>query len=110
MFEQYAHALADEIPHLKLEGHTYPPPYINRLLSNCFFVLKILLMGIILGGPGVLQTIGIQQPPAIYVWTQEHKIAALMLVFIIGGQIEGHLLSTGAFEIYLNGGPIMDTY
>ena len=67
-------------------------------------------MGIILGGPGVLQTIGIQQPPAIYVWTQEHKIAALMLVFIIGGQIEGHLLSTGAFEIYLNGGPIMDTY
>ena len=31
------------------------------------------------------------------------QIAAFMLVFLIGGQIENQLLSTGAFEVYLNG-------
>ena len=103
MFEQYSQALAEELPHLKLEGQNYPPPYINQLLSNVFFAVRMLLIVVIVGGPGVLQSVGIQQPPAIYVWTQENKMTALILVFLIGGQIEGQLLSTGAFEIYLNG-------
>ena len=103
MFEQYSQALAEELPHLKLEGQNYPPSYINQLLSNVFFAVRMLLIVLIVGGPGVLQSVGIQQPPAIYMWTQENKMTALILVFLIGGQIEGQLLSTGAFEIYLNG-------
>ena len=31
-------------------------------------------------------------------------MTAFLLIFLIGSQIEGHLLSTGAFEVYLNGG------
>ena len=103
MFEQYAHALAEELPDLHLEGANYPPPYINNLLSNTLFYVRMVLIGLILGGPGVLQSLGIQQPPPIYMWTQENKMTAVILIFLIGGQIEGHLLSTGAFEIYLNG-------
>lgn len=103
MFEQYSQALAQELPHLKLEGQNYPPPYICSVLSNVLFVVRMLLIGLILGGPGVLQGMGIQQPPAIYMWTQENKFTSIILLFLIGGQIEGHLLSTGAFEIYLNG-------
>lgn len=103
MFEQYVHALAEDFPHLKMEGNTYPPPYINQLLSNVVFVLRMALIAVIIGGPGVLQSVGIQQPPALYMWTQENKMTALILVFLIGSQIEGHLLSTGAFEMYLNG-------
>ena len=30
-------------------------------------------------------------------------MTAVLLVFLIGGQIENQLLSTGAFEVYLNG-------
>ena len=103
MFEQYSHALAEELPHLHLEGANYPPPYINNLLSNVLFYVRMVLIGLIIGGPGVLQSLGIQHPPSIYMWTQENKLTAIILLFIIGGQIEGQLLSTGAFEVYLNG-------
>lgn len=103
MFEQYAQALANELPHLQLEGQNYPPPYINSVLSNVLFVVRMLLIGLILGGPGVLQNMGIHRLPDIFVWAQENKITSIILLFLIGGQIEGHLLSTGAFEIYLNG-------
>ena len=30
-------------------------------------------------------------------------MTAFLLIFLIGGQIENQLLSTGAFEVYLNG-------
>jgi hypothetical protein len=30
-------------------------------------------------------------------------MTSFMLVFLIGGQIENQLLSTGAFEVYVNG-------
>ena len=103
MFEQYAQALAEELPHVRLEGENYPPPYANQLLSNVLFLVRMALIGLILAGPGVLQSLGIQQPPSIYMWTQENKFTAIILLFVIGGQIEGHLLSTGAFEVYLNG-------
>ena len=103
MFEQYAQALSEELPHVTLEGENYPPPYLNSVLRNILFVLRMLSIGLILGGPGVLQSVGIQQPPAIYIWTQENKFTSIILLFLIGGQIEGHLLSTGAFEVYLNG-------
>ena len=103
MFEQYAQTLTEELPHVKLEGENYPPPYFNSVLSNILFVLRMLLVGLILGGPQVFQSVGIQQPPDIYMWTQENKFTSIILLFLIGGQIEGHLLSTGAFEVYLNG-------
>ena len=103
MFEQYAQALAEELPHLRLEGANYPPPYINHVFSNILFWLRMAVIALILAGPGVLQSVGIQQPPPIYMWTQENKLTSIILLFLIGGQIEGHLLSTGAFEIYLNG-------
>ena len=103
MFEQYAQALAEDLPHLKIDGATYPPPYINQLLSNTVFVIRMALLGVIIGGPRVLQAVGIQRPPAVYAWSQENKFSAVILVFLIGTQIENHLLSSGAFEIYFNG-------
>ncbi|CAI8050391.1 Thioredoxin reductase-like selenoprotein T [Geodia barretti] len=62
----------------------------------------MVLIGLILAGPGALQSLGIQQPPSMYMWAQENKFTAIILLFVIGGQIEGQLLSTGAFEVYLN--------
>ena len=31
------------------------------------------------------------------------QITAFLILFLLGGQIENQLLSTGAFEVYLNG-------
>ena len=89
------------------------------------FAVRISLMLLILAGPDALRSIGIENPPGIYMWTQDNKVqfdlrvlvriiiinllcwsvqfTALLLVFLIGGQIENQLLSTGAFEVYVNG-------
>ena len=104
MFEQYAHALAEKLPHLHLEGANYPPPYINNLLSNVLFYVRMVLIGLILGGPGRSTESRLFNSHHLFIlWTQENKLTAIILLVIVGGQIEGHLLSTGAFEVYLNG-------
>ena len=106
MFEQYAHVLQSEVPHLHMEGSTYPPPHINQVLSNVVFVVRMALLLLLFAGPDALRYIGIQNPPHIYMWAQENKITAFLILFLLGGQIENQLLSTGAFEVYLNGEPV----
>lgn len=74
MFEQYAHTLKSEVPHLEVEGETYPPPRINEILSNTLFVVRMVCIGLLFGGPQLLQSLGINNPPTIYNWAQENKV------------------------------------
>lgn len=74
MFEQYAQALQSEVPHLEVIGETYPPPRANEILSNTLMVFRMLCIALLFGGPHLLQTIGIQNPPGIYNWAQENKV------------------------------------
>ena len=136
MFEQYAQVLQSDIPHLSVEGVTYPPPLFNQYLSNVLFVVRMALLLLLAAGPDALRYIGIENPPHIYIWAQENKVrdsliprsyawfgseicnnlaeiyfpvlfvsqvTAFLILFLLGGQIENQLLSTGAFEVYLNG-------
>lgn len=75
MFEQYAHILRSEVPHLNIEGETYPPPRINEILSNVVFAIRMGLVILLLAGPDALRGIGIQNPPWIYTWAQENKVS-----------------------------------
>lgn len=74
MFEQYAHILKSEVPHLNVEGDTYPPPRVNEILSNVMFAVRMALLMLILAGPDALRSIGIQNPPGIYMWAQDNKV------------------------------------
>lgn len=38
------------------------------------------------------------------------QVTAFLILFLLGGQIENQLLSTGAFEVYLNGKSNVSTY
>lgn len=91
------------MPTLLLEGEIYPPSNTARIASNILFAVRLLLIGLILGGPDILQRIGINQPPQWYLWMYENKITSVLLLIVVGGQIENQLLSTGAFEVYRNG-------
>ena len=121
MFEQYAQILKSEVPHLEVQGETYPPPRINEMMSNTLFWVRMLCIVALFGGPQLLQTIGIHNPPAFYNWAQENKVihfpiqsqsippitspqmTTFLVIFLMGSQLENYLLSTGAFEVYLNG-------
>ncbi len=74
MFEQYAQALQSEVPYLEVQGETYPPPRVNEILSNTLFALRMVCIVMLFGGPQLLQTLGIQNPPAVYLWAQENKV------------------------------------
>ena len=74
MFEQYRQVLAEDFPSLNIEGETYPPSPTAQLLSNLVFLVRMVLLGLVLAGPGALQSVGIQQPPAWYMWMYENKV------------------------------------
>ena len=57
-----------------LEGEVYPPSDTARLMSNVLFFARLLLIGLILGGPDVLRSVGIQQPPQWLQWMFENKV------------------------------------
>lgn len=63
------------MPHLNIEGETYPPPRINEILSNVVFAIRMGLVILLLAGPDALRGIGIQNPPWIYTWAQENKVS-----------------------------------
>lgn len=76
MFEQYAQALKSEVPHLEVEGETYPPPRVNEIMSNALFALRMACIGLLFGGPQLLQYLGINNPPGIYTWAQDNKVCS----------------------------------
>ena len=79
MFDQYAQVLRHEVPHLEVEGATYPPPRLNEILSNVVFVLRMAGLLLLLAGPGALEAIGIHNPPAFYLWAMENKVRTVSL-------------------------------
>ena len=79
MFEQYAQALKSEVPHLEVEGETYPPPRINEVMSNVLFVVRMCCIALLFGGPQLLEYLGIQNPPAFFTWAQENKVCHITL-------------------------------
>ena len=74
MFEQYAAVLQKEIPSLVVQGEIYPASKLARVLSNIVFVLRFVVVGFIIGGPGSLEAVGITQRPQWFLWMCENKV------------------------------------
>lgn len=53
-------------------------------------------------GINLFEYIGKQQPNW-WIWCTSNKIYACLVVFFGSNMFEGMLISTGAFELYLNG-------
>lgn len=105
MFEQFAHAIQQKYPDLKIEGDHYPPPPTNQIIVNIISVAKIVLIILVVSGQNPFAMLGIETP-AIYTWAITNKIYACMMLFFISNAIEGQLISTGAFEVTFNDVPI----
>ena len=50
--------------------------------------------------PSSFESLGMQTP-GFFVWMTQNKVSACMMLFMFSNSIEGMLMSTGAFEIYL---------
>ncbi|XP_046851766.1 thioredoxin reductase-like selenoprotein T [Xenia sp. Carnegie-2017] len=106
-YEQYSEFLRQQYPHLSIVGGNYPPPLINQYIASFLSVSKMMLVLLIIFGERIqlFESLNMQ-PPDIYLWTQENKMYAIILIFFLSNAVEGQLTSTGAFEIELNEIPI----
>eukprot|EP01136_Pigoraptor_vietnamica_P027384 Opistho-1_new@83613 len=87
---------------LTIVGGNYPPHPTNVLLSRLVTVFQFAFIILLVAGDYIFPRLGMA-PPAFYVYLSERKMMAVALTFFLGNQISGGLLSTGAFEISLDG-------
>jgi selT/selW/selH-like putative selenoprotein len=90
-------------PELKgsIIGDVYPPPWYALWISSiCGWIW---LGGIILifAGSNLCQSFGIREPQLL-TWINNNKIQTFMVLFMMNN-VASSMLSTGAFEVYLDG-------
>ncbi|TNN55543.1 Selenoprotein T1a [Liparis tanakae] len=102
VFEEYTQALYQRYPDIRIEGDSYLPIPLYRHFASFLSVFKLLVLGLIIIGKDPFALVGMQAP-GIWEWGQGNKIYACMMVFFLSNMIENQLMSTGAFEITLNG-------
>uniref|UniRef100_A0A8C2PWZ8 Selenoprotein T n=1 Tax=Cyprinus carpio TaxID=7962 RepID=A0A8C2PWZ8_CYPCA len=105
VFEEYMQVLYQRYPDIRIEGENYLPLPIYRHIASFLSMFKLLLIGVIIVGKDPFALFGMQAP-GLWVWSQENKIYACMMVFFFSNMIENQCMSTGAFEITLNDVPV----
>uniref|UniRef100_A0A3Q1JD22 Selenoprotein T n=1 Tax=Anabas testudineus TaxID=64144 RepID=A0A3Q1JD22_ANATE len=105
VFQEYARAINQLYPDIRIEGENYPPTSFNRYVGNLISYLKLLSILLIVSGQNPFVLLGLQTPRA-WMWTQDNKIFSCLMAFFLCNMMETHFLSTGAFEITLNDVPV----
>lgn len=105
MFEEYSRVLTQRYPDIRLEGENFLPQPIYRHIASFLSVFKFVMIGLIILGKDPF-TFFRTDTPGIWLWAQENKIYACMMVFFLSNMIENQCMSTGAFEITLNDMPV----
>ncbi|EYB94304.1 hypothetical protein Y032_0173g408 [Ancylostoma ceylanicum] len=100
-FEQFSMAVRDKYPEMPVEGSNYPPVKWKEYLAHTINILKIAAIAVVITGRNPFLSFGMGEP-AILQWAQSNKISACMMLFLLTNMVESTLLSTGAFEIFLD--------
>jgi hypothetical protein len=82
-------------------GGEYPAGPAKQLIAQILGFAQLGLLLFIFMGDTILRTLGIE-PPEFLKKIQENKWAWVIGTWFIGGQLQAGLLSSGAFEIYVN--------
>lgn len=104
-FEDYSSIIRQKYPEISITGGNYDPPAFNLLVARTLGFLKILIIISVLFGINIFNYLNIEQP-SWWTWCTTNKIYSCLLIFFISNAIEGHFISTGAFEISLNDIPV----
>ncbi|KAK2904600.1 hypothetical protein Q8A73_011257 [Channa argus] len=101
VFQEYARAISQLYPDIRIEGENYPPTPFNRCVGTLISYLKLVSILLIISGQNPFILLGLQTPRA-WTWTQDNKIFSCLMAFFLYNMMETSFLSTGAFEITLN--------
>ncbi|KAJ1088259.1 hypothetical protein NDU88_001417 [Pleurodeles waltl] len=97
--------ISQRYPDIRIEGENYLPQPVYRHIASFLSIFKIVLIGLIVVGKDPFALFGIQAP-GLWIWGQENKVYACMMVFFLSNMIENQCMSTGAFEVTFNDVPV----
>lgn len=95
--------LENRYPELRdnIYGANYPPPYYKRLIASIASWTFIIGLAVLFAGDNIFGTLGVI-PPEIYYTIKANKGLSFFALFMIN-TYGANMLSTGAFEISLDG-------
>jgi len=86
---------------LLIRGDNYPPAAWKTFVAKTINVVKILLIAsILLNKHDLLRLLNI--PNNTLLWMSQNKMYACLMGFFVGNFVETQLISTGAFEIFID--------
>merc|ERR1712111_162192 len=86
-----------------INGENYNPGGGRVEMSQLLGVLKFIVMGMVIYGFNPWSQMGLGSTPGIVTWAFENKIYACLMTFFLCNMIETQLISSGAFEVSVNG-------
>lgn len=104
-YDEYVNILQQRYPYILIDGGNFDPPGVNMFLARLIGVIKMMVIVAILGGVNIFHYIN-QPQPSWWQWCIENKLYACLMLFFLCNIIEGQLIQSGAFEIFLNDVPV----
>ncbi|XP_017889346.1 thioredoxin reductase-like selenoprotein T homolog CG3887 [Ceratina calcarata] len=101
VFEEYVSILREKYPDLQINGENYNPSHNKMLIAKLLSFVKILLIILIVSGLDLGQQRG-----SLWQWCIDNRFYSCIMIFFIFNAIEGHFISSGAFEIHFNDVPV----
>jgi thioredoxin reductase-like selenoprotein T len=126
-FDDYSNILREKYPEILIEGGNFDPKGFNAYFSKLIVFVKLLLILAIITTFDFFRYLG-QPIPSWWRWAIDNKLYACMMIFFLGNMLEAQvitqiwflfkmnmwviqkiyfqLISSGAFEIFLNDVPV----
>lgn len=101
-YEEYATILRTKFPELTVVGENANPPFVKMKLAQMLSVGKFIIIALVLGNVNPFAMMNVATP-SVWLWLTEHKAYGTLMTFFLANTLESNLISTGAFEITLNG-------
>lgn len=83
-------------------GKNYPASEQNQMLAKVLGFLQMILLALVIAGENICKVVGINTPELVKK-LQESPWLYGFLIFMIGNNVQNSLMTTGAFEIYVDG-------
>jgi len=110
VYRQLAGILQQELglqyPDLVIHGENYNPGGGRVQLSQLIGLLKFVVIGMVMASFNPWTRLGsdVMGPtPGIVTWAMENKYYACLMTFFLCNMVETQLISSGAFEVTVNG-------
>lgn len=104
-FEDIRARLKSDFPSLIIEGEISKPGFIRSQIANLVFLAKIGFFVMVYARFNPFAYFHLETP-GVWHFVTENRMAASVMALLLTSSIESNMMSTGAFEVFLNDIPI----